>query len=236
VVDKATTYRAAATYAITPSLKPYVSYSESFLPQTGATFAGEPFRPTRGRQWEAGVKWEIAPGSLLTLAAYDIKERNRLTNDPVNPFFSVQTGEARLKGVEAEAATRLQGFDLTAALTYVDTEITRSNTPAEIGRRLEDVPKQQASMFLARTFPLSDEVSLRLGGGVRYVGGNVSGDIRTPGYTLGDAYAAVGWRDWLFSLNATNLTNKRYYSTCLARGDCFLGVRRTVVATVRRQF
>ncbi|WP_296600594.1 TonB-dependent siderophore receptor, partial [Phenylobacterium sp.] len=96
VVDKATTWRAAATYALTPTLKPYLSYSESFLPQTGTTFAGEPFKPTRGRQIEAGVKWEVAPGSLLTLAAYEIKERNRLTNDPANPFFSVQTGEAKL--------------------------------------------------------------------------------------------------------------------------------------------
>ncbi|WP_296596027.1 TonB-dependent receptor, partial [Phenylobacterium sp.] len=139
-------------------------------------------------------------------------------------------------GLEAEGATRVQGFDVTAALTFADTEITQSNTAAEIGRRLEGAPNRQASMFVARTFPLTDAVSLRLGGGVRYVGAVMSGDVRTPGYTVGDAYAALGWEDWLFSINATNVTDKRYYSSCLARGDCFLGVRRTVVATVRRQF
>lgn len=236
VVDKATTWRAAATYALTPALKSYVSYSESFQPQTGTTFAGEPFKPTRGRQVEAGVKWAPTPGSLLTLAAYQIKERNRLTNDPTNPFFSVQTGAVKLKGLEAEGTTQVRGFDVSAALTLADTEVTKSNTPAEIGRRLEGAPNRQASMFVARTFALTDDLSLRLGGGVRYVGAVASADVRTPGYTLGDAYAALGWQDWLFSVNATNLTDKHYYSACLVRGDCFLGVRRSVVATIRRQF
>lgn len=236
VVDKATTYRAAVMAEVAHGVRPYVSYSESFLPVTGTTAAGEPFQPTRGRQWEVGLKWQATPGALLTLAAYDIVERNRLTNDPTNPLFSVQTGEARLKGIEAEAAVRVKGFDVTGALTFSDTEVTESNTPAEVGRPLEDAPDRLASLFAARTFMVSDEVSVRLGGGVRYVGESFSGDLRTPGYTVGDAYAALGWREWLVSVNATNLTDKRYYSTCLARGDCFLGVRRTVTATVRRRF
>lgn len=235
-VYKATTYRAAVMADLTDTVKPYVSYAESFQPVTGTTFAGAPFKPTEGKQWEVGVKWQVTPGSLVTLAAYDITEQNRLTDDPAHPFFSVQTGEAKLKGVEAEAQVRVQGFDVTGALTFAETRISESNNPAEIGQPLDSAPERQASVFVARTFPLTDDVSLRLGGGVRYVGASYSGDLRTPGFTLGDAYAAIGYRDWLFSLNATNLTDKRYYSTCLARGDCFLGVRRAVVATVRRQF
>ena len=235
-VYKATTYRAAVMADLSDTVKPYISYSESFQPITGTTFAGEPFKPSQGKQWEAGVKWQVTPTSLLTLAAYDIKERNRLTNDPANPFFSVQTGEAKLKGVEAEAQVKVQGFDITGALTFADTKISESNTPAEIGQRLESAPERQASVFVARTFPLTDELSLRLGAGVRYVGASYSGDLRTPGFTVGDAYAALGYQDWLFSVNATNLTDERYYSSCLSRGDCFLGVRRAVVATIRRTF
>ncbi len=235
-VDTATTYRAAVMADLTPTLKPYVSYSESFQPVTGRTFAGETFKPTRGRQWEAGIKWQAAPGTLLTLAAYDITERNRLTDDPVNPYFSVQTGEARLKGVEAEAQAQIAGFDINGALTLSDTEISKSNNPLEVGQRLPSTPERQASVFVARTFPLTDELSLRLGGGVRYVGASYSGDVRTPDFTLADATAALSYRDWLVSVSATNLTDKRYYNTCLARGDCFLGVRRAVVATVSRRF
>ncbi|MBJ7413410.1 MAG: TonB-dependent siderophore receptor [Phenylobacterium sp.] len=235
-VDKATTYRAAVMIDLARGVTPYVSYAESFQPVVGATATGESFQPTRGRQWEVGVKWQVAPASLITLAAYEITERNRLTDDPANPFFSVQTGEAKLKGIEVEATARLAGVDLTGALTFAETEITESNNPGDIGRPLESAPERQASLFAARTFAVSDEVSIRLGAGVRYVGESFSGDVRTPSYTLGDAYAALGWREWLVSVNATNLTDERYYSTCLARGDCFLGVRRTVTATVRRRF
>ncbi len=48
---------------------------------------------------------------------------------------------------------------------------------------------------------------------------------------LGYAY-----QDWSFSLTATNLEDETYYTTCLSRGDCFIGNRRTVVATASYSF
>lgn len=235
-VDKETTYRGAAMVKLDHGFTPYVSYTESFLPQAGTTFAGAPFDPTEGKQWEVGLKWTPTPDSLITLAAYQITERNRLTADPVNPNFSVQTGEAELKGIELEGAFHLAGFDINAAGNIADTEVTESNNPAEVGRPLEGAAEKQASLFVTRAFQIADEATLRLGGGVRYIGESWSGDVRTPGYTLGDLVAAVDWRDWTFQLNANNVTDKIYYSTCLARGDCFLGVRRTVNFSVARSF
>jgi iron complex outermembrane receptor protein len=234
--DEATTYRAAAIYDLDHNISPYVSYSESFLPTTGTTFAGATFKPTTGKQWEVGVKWKPTPDGLVTVAAYKITERNRLTSDPVNPFFSVQTGEAELRGVEVEGQFRVVGFDVSGAATFADTEITQSNTPAEVGQQLEGAPRRQASMFVSRSFPLRDKATLIFGGGVRYVGDTFSGTVRTPSYTLGDLYAAIDWRDWSLAVNANNITNKLYYASCLARGDCFLGVRRTVNVALTRQF
>jgi iron complex outermembrane recepter protein len=235
-VDKATTYRAAALVKLDYGLAPYVSYTESFLPQVGTTFAGKPFDPTEGKQWEVGLKWSPTPEALITLAAYKITERNRLTPDPVNPNFSVQTGEAELKGIELEGTFKVAGFDISAAGTLADTEVTESNNPVELGRPLEGAAEKQASVFVSRAFQVADETTLRLGGGLRYIGESWSGDLRTPGYTLGDLYAAVDWREWSFQLNANNVTDKIYYSTCLQRGDCFLGVRRTVNFAVSRSF
>lgn len=235
-VDKATTYRAAALVKLDYGFAPYVSYTESFLPQAGTTFAGEPFDPTEGKQWEVGLKWTPTPEALITLAAYKITERNRMTADPVNPNFSVQTGEAELKGIELEGTFRVAGFDINAAGAIADTEVTESNNPAELGRPLEGAAEKQAAVFVSRAFQVADETTLRLGGGVRYIGESWSGDLRTPDYTLGDLFAAVDWRDWTFQLNANNVTDKIYYSTCLQRGDCFLGVRRTVNFAVTRSF
>lgn len=38
------------------------------------------------------------------------------------------------------------------------------------------------------------------------------------------------------SLNVNNLTDENYISTCLARGDCFLGACRSVVGSVGYRF
>lgn len=44
------------------------------------------------------------------------------------------------------------------------------------------------------------------------------------------------YQNWNFTLNASNLEDETYYTTCLSRGDCFIGSRRTVVGTVGYSF
>jgi iron complex outermembrane recepter protein len=41
---------------------------------------------------------------------------------------------------------------------------------------------------------------------------------------------------WRFPLNAANITDKVYLASCLSRGDCFYGVRRTITGTVQYRF
>jgi iron complex outermembrane receptor protein len=60
--------------------------------------------------------------------------------------------------------------------------------------------------------------------------------IRTPGYTLLDAMAAWENKNWRFQVNATNLTDKVYYTACLSRGDCFFGSRRTILSSLTYKF
>src|SRR3546814_20275670 len=79
---------------------PYVSYSTSFLPSTGSTFSGDPLLPTRGEQYEAGIKFEPARGSLVTASVYQITQTNIATPDQAHPGFFIQQGEVRSRGVE----------------------------------------------------------------------------------------------------------------------------------------
>ena len=51
-----------------------------------------------------------------------------------------------------------------------------------------------------------------------------------------DALAEVTWSNWRFALNVTNLLDNQYFASCLARGDCFTGAPRNVVATVGYRF
>lgn len=72
---------------------------------------------------------------------------------------------------------------------------------------------------------------LNAGVGVRYVGATWDGtdSLRTPSYTLGDLM--LGWESgpWDVALNVRNVTDEAYLSTCLSRGDCFVGEARTAV-------
>ena len=82
-------------------------------------------------------------------------------------------------------------------------------------------------------------LGLEIGGGVRYLGESFDGSlnsINTPAVTLADAM--IGWEDahWRAQLNVTNIADTRYVSTCLARGDCFVGNRRTVLGTLTYRF
>ena len=63
-----------------------------------------------------------------------------------------------------------------------------------------------------------------------------SGNNRVPSVTLLDLLVSYDTGPWALSLNVNNLTDKVQITTCLARGDCFYGPRRTVVASMRYAF
>lgn len=240
-VDYATTFRVGAIVDVGAGFSPYVSYAESFLPLVGVDFYNQRFKPQEGSQYEVGVKWQPRLGTLVTLAAFDITESNRQTNDPNEVLNVVQTGEIESQGVELEVSHEVaRDLHLTAAYSYTQAEVTKSNFAPEVGRQLSDVPKEQASLWGVKTLPLSDALSLRLGAGVRYVGETLSisgpGSLTTPSYTLADALASLEGASWSFAVNATNVFDKQYYAPCRAFGDCFTGNRRAVFGTASYRF
>ena len=84
---------------------------------------------------------------------------------------------------------------------------------------------------------------LGLGAGVRYIGhlyGDLNNDFKSPGVTLFDA----GLRFDLgrlspdaagasLAVNATNLLDERYVSTCLSATGCYWGPGRAVTASIK---
>lgn len=237
----ATTFRAGLIGNIGHGVAPYVSYSESFQPVAGLDAYDKRFKPQRGRQWEAGIKWQPAPELLMSAAVFDIRETNRPMTDPNNPVNTIQTGLARSRGVELEAGYTLPGdMTLTAAYSYVDATVLESSLPAEIGEQLGEVPRHTASAWIMKTFRNDDTSQLRLGAGVRYVGAVLSTtenwQLRTPGNTLVDALAEFALDRWTLSVRVSNLFDKNYFSACRVYGDCFTGNRRNVAATLGYSF
>ena len=235
----ATSFRAGIIGEVLEGVSPFFSYTESFEPISGADSGGNPFVPKAGRQYELGVKFQPNEASMVTLTGYHIKETNRPVSDDStpDPFDQIQVGSLTSKGVELEARTGLPGkLQLIANYSYNEAEIDGTN------RQLDDVPEHNASLWLSRPFALGNDATLTLGGGARYSGARQSygfafpDALRTPGYTLVDAFAELNWRNWSFALNATNLLGEDYYSACLARGDCFMGAERNVFGTASFHF
>jgi iron complex outermembrane receptor protein len=252
--DNAFTKRAGLIHVFDSGLAPYVSYTESFEPQTGTDFAGKAFNPAEGQQYEAGLKYQPnGIDAFVTLSAFNLTRTNVLTPDPAHPNFNVQTGEVRSRGIEIEAkATLAEGLNLTAAYTFLDAEVTKGNDVVTglygvrrpiVGTTPVAVPRNMASAWGDYTFLRGSLKGFGLGLGVRYVGetyGDAANVTKVPGFTLFDAaihYDLAGVSDamagWRASVNATNLFDKDYVSACTGVDRCYYGLSRTVMATVR---
>lgn len=236
--------RAGLNYVMPNGVAPYVSYAQSFLPNTGVSAPANgsaPFAPSRARQWEAGVKYQ-PPGSdsLYTVAVFDIKKSNVLTNDLFNPGFQVASGEVQSRGVEVEGKLSLaDGWDFTGSYTYVNAEITRANNATQ-GNRPALVPEHTASGWLNYTVRRSALAGLSLGVGARYVGstyGDNDNTLKIAAHTLIDAGVSYAVDKHLtLSVNATNLFDKEYLATCSDLTDCYPGSRRSVIGRVKYRF
>ena len=253
----ATTGRLGLMYLFDSGVSPYASYSESFEPLIGQDAYGKAFEPKTGEQVEAGLKYQPAGTEhLLTAAVYHIVEQNRTTSLPaeqvgntnlIDPNGQVQQGEVTVKGIELEAQLAWDTVDVYASYAYTDGYVSQSNTLGEDGAKLSALPDQQASIW--STWRPESLNGFKMGFGARYVGETSDGSayvemnnivlndpIKTDNYTLFDAMIGYDFDDYSFSLQAQNLTDKTVITSCLARGDCFYGQRRTVTANVRYKF
>jgi iron complex outermembrane receptor protein len=232
--DEATSRNLGVVWLADGGWSPYLSYSESFDPISGTDAAGNLFMPSRGKQVEAGVKWQPARSRMAASAAlYQLRETHRLTADPDNVGFSIQRGEVTVKGLELELTGRLASWDLSAQYSYTDAQITRTSASdvRYLGQQLEAIPKHSAGLWAVHRF--AGVPGLRAGFGVRHVGESSDGvgGLDVPAVELFDAMVSFDTADWRFALNANNLTDEKYVASCLERGDCWFGQRRRLVAS-----
>jgi iron complex outermembrane receptor protein len=232
--DHAFTGRVGLTWLHPSGLAPYVSWGQSFLPTPGV--AGRTFEPTRGTQYELGVKYQPAGSSVwLTAAVYDLTKRNVLNYSPV---AVEQVGEVRSRGIELEAKASLaRGLDLAAQYTLNDIENTADINPAMVGKRPTLIPKHLAAAWLDYTVQGGDLAGLGAGLGARYTGSRYGDAFNTrenPSVTLVDAAAHYTAGPWRLSLNAQNLFDRD--NGVYGYGVYYQGLRRTVTATARYRF
>ena len=238
---KAFTGRAGLGYETDIGLTPYLSFAESFEPQSGSDFNGSAFEPTTGTQYEAGLKYEpTGYNAFAALSVYQLTQQNVLTTDPNNSGYSIQTGEVRSRGIELEGTAELHnGWSLVGSYTYLNQIVTSSNSGTE-GNRLTGIPKHRAGLWAGYRFDDGMLKGLQLGGGVRFVGvteGDTNNTFQVDPNTLFDASAQFDFAALNpklagvnFTLNATNLADKTYVASCISYARCYYGIGRTVTA------
>lgn len=242
--DNEFTWRGGVNYLFDNGVTPYFSYSESFEPASTVGANGSIFAPSKGKQYEAGVKY--VPNDrpiVITGAVYQLTKTNNLMADPNGSFFSVEGGEIRSRGVEVEAKAALSAsVNVVGSYTYTDAEYTtdtnyKGNTPPQ-------VPKHMASLWGDYTMfdgPLS---GLTLGTGVRYTSssyGDPANSFKVGSYTLVDALvrydlARLGMAGSNVALHVNNLFDREYVASCFNTYGCFWGAERQVVATATFRF
>lgn len=128
--DKEFTWRGGVNYLFDNGVTPYFSYSESFEPASQTDANGDLFAPSKGKQYEVGVKYvpEDRP-IVVTGALYQLTKTNNLMADPNGSLFSVEGGEIRARGVELEAKAALSAsVNVVGSYTYTDAEYTTDTT------------------------------------------------------------------------------------------------------------
>ena len=238
-LDKNLTWRAGATWKPVHHLSLYVGAGTSVNPsienmtQTTPTLAVGALKPERSRTLEVGAKWDGFDGRLLLNAAVfrTDKHNARTPGLPGDPP-TVLEGQQRVDGVEFGATGRLTDeWSIVAGYAYLDSEVTESNTPSEVGNRLGNVPVHSGSLWTTYELPFG----LEIGGGLRFASSrytNVSNARKVEGYAVVDATMAYDLNEQLtLRLNGFNLFDKRYADQ-VGGGHFVPGPGRSVLATM----
>lgn len=247
--DNDITLRTGAIYKPRKDLSVYLSWSQSFEPQTAASQnedVGGPFAPVTGDQFEGGVKTDLFNGRLqANFAAYRIVRKNILQADtslpPVNGQDQLRPiGEITSKGFEIDLTTDITpSWVLLVNYGYNDTKITDTIAGQAItnavGNRFANAPRHKLG-FWTRYQIAQIDAAFAVGG--EYVSKRISlsGQDVQP-YTIFDASITKGLGFAELLLRVDNIFDKVYAASGFsAQSGHFPGEPRIFLAELRFKF
>lgn len=200
------------------------NYMNGFFNRSGIKRDGSPFEAEYADQLEFGAKADIFDHKLVgTISYYDIKVKNILRPDPIDPVnFSIQDGSQLSRGLEIElTANPIEGLNIVAGYAYNDSKITEASDARNNGLR----PGQSGP---PNTFNFW--VSYRLAGGkLKGLGAGIGGNIGDmsyytntynskfiiPSYKIFDASLFYDQPKYRIGIKVDNLTSEKAWSVRL---------------------
>ena len=178
-----------------------------------AVNAGEQLPPTESEQVEFGVKFDL-DGLGLTAGVFQIERPSTFTD--ANNRFGLN-GEQRNRGLELNAFGELRpNLRLLGGITYIDSELTRTQGGRFDGKDAPGVPELMAVLNLewdASAFPGLTLTARAEHTGSKYVrNDNVLKTSSYELYSIGARYRRkIGDQQFTLRMNIDNLFNENYW-------------------------
>ena len=197
-------------------------------------FSGLIFDSEEAIGGEFGIKSQFDNRNItLNMTAYyyvftDLQVQN--FNATTVQFVTSNAGELTTKGVDLEFAWRtpIEGFNLSANLSYLDAQYTdtflqpggQGGLVDLNGRRASQSPEWSGNIAADWTVPINDSLEFLFSGNAAYNDGYITdeatlNDFVQPSFWTLDATAAIAHPDgdWKLALIATNLTDEIFVIT-----------------------
>ena len=194
----------------------YGHWHNSFEPDLALDENDALLPPTRGREFEFGVKYLPKNSSTqITASVFDLRRQNVHVSVPATSYFAA-IGEIASKGVELEYRAAInKKLYLLGSYTYLDSAVTKHSNPRQIGLRPQGVPRHAFGLRVDAVLQKYEDGDLTFGLGARYLGArpDESNRITLGGTTVFDASLRLNRGNDALSLHVRNLFNKQYLTS-----------------------
>lgn len=231
--DKMLSGRAGIVYRASKAGNFYGSWGSSLSPSLeGLSYgtANTSIEPEKTYTTEVGTKWDLFGSRVLATGALFRVNKDNARTPGINPGDPPQVlnGKQRVQGVELGLSGNItRSLNVFGAYTMLDSKIVKSNTPAEVGRRIQNAPRNSFNLWSTLRHG-----RLTLGGGPRFVGkrfGNNIGTRWVNSYWTLEAMASYTINSHLDLRANLNNLNNAYYFDRLGGGHVVPGPARSAM-------
>ena len=244
--ESTTTPVAAVVFKLQPSLALYANYVEGLTrgptAPAGTSNSGRMFPPSKARQMEAGVKYDM--GRLgVTASVFQIERASgmRVFNAQSGQSDYRMDGEQRNRGVELQVfGEAVRGVRVLGGVAYTDARLTRTEDGVYDGRVAIAVPRWQANLSTEWDVPTLSGLTLSarlIATSAQYL--DQESQRQIPGWSRWDAgvrYATKAFgKPLALRLSVENLLGRDYWMTTYD-GWLNQGMPRTVLLSAAVDF
>lgn len=197
----------------------YANYGQAFAMNNGMSRTFETFEPEKAQSYELGTKYQWAAGSLMSLAIFDMRKKNVLMTDAIDPNYEATAGEVESRGLEFDIQQQLSDrLSWSAGYAYIDAQVSKDDV-LPVGSPLTNVPKHSAHFGAQYDFWQHATQAAGVNLHLNYVGKrsgesptNTAKGFSLPAYTLLNLGAYYQANPQLrYQLHLHNVFDEAYY-------------------------